>query len=179
MSTYRPKGSPIMKLTFALAALLPSLSSATPSVWPLPASLKSGSSQLVLPNKFALVGTTTEVVAAAFERYESIFFPHDADFSGAATVVSVSVANPSAELQLETDESYTLSVPDDNSPISITAATQLGLYHAVETLSQLISFDFDTETYKIHEAPIDITDGKSPACPSLPCPALLSPLRRV
>ena len=152
-----------MKLSLALAVLLPSLAVATPSLWPMPASLSSGSSRMTLPNRFVLVdslGNFNDNVKGVFERYDSLFFPHEADFSGAATAVSVSVKNPSADLQLESDESYTLTIPESSdSPIVITAQTQFGLYHAVDSLSQLISFDFDTESYSIFEAPISIADA--------------------
>ena len=52
--------------------------------------------------------------------------------------------NTDVPLQLDMDESYTLAVPADGSNITITAATVYGAYHALQTLSQLISFKFDT-----------------------------------
>jgi len=73
------------------------------------------------------------------------------------------VADTSGELQLETNESYILKVglsatlmltyradasllaqiPDNGGMATITAATVFGAMHGLETLSQLIAFDFD------------------------------------
>ena len=41
----------------------------------------------------------------------------------------------------------------------VNASTVYGAYHALQTLSQLISFDFDTKRYSLHAAPWSITDA--------------------
>jgi N-acetyl-beta-hexosaminidase len=65
------------------------------------------------------------------------------DFS---TSLTVNVEDPQAVLKLDADESYTLSVAD--SKIQIDSKTQFGYYHALQTLSQLVEFNFDTESYR-------------------------------
>ena len=52
---------------------------------------------------------------------------------------------------------YTLSVPTTG-PITIVAETNFGAYHGLETLSQLITFDFDTKQYGIAACPWSIED---------------------
>jgi N-acetyl-beta-hexosaminidase len=62
--------------------------------------------------------------------------------------------------QLETDESYTLDIPASaNGQISITAPTVYGAMHALETLSQLVTYDFDTEGYAVAAVPWSIADA--------------------
>ena len=74
--------------------------------------------------------------------------------------MSVVVAEPAAELQLYANESYELSVPaGGGAPIAIAAATQFGLYRALETLSQLVAFDFDRNAYTIERAPVRVADA--------------------
>ena len=73
-----------------------------------------------------------------------MFFPHVAQGSGGIVSAQVNVANVNVPLQLNVDESYTLSVPTSGG-ITITANTVYGAYHAMQTLSQLITFDFDTK----------------------------------
>ncbi|GMH48651.1 hypothetical protein TrLO_g3482 [Triparma laevis f. longispina] len=77
-------------------------------------------------------------------------------------LTSVTIDDESSELQLDTDESYKLSIPESptsDTPITITSKTQFGFMRALETLSQLVEFDFDAETYSIEGAPIDIEDS--------------------
>ena len=81
----------------------------------------------------------------------------------------------SVPLQLYADESYSIEIPPYSGYITISAATGLldrstlmrcnviccavyGAYHALETLSQLMQFNFDTETYFIPFAPWSIYD---------------------
>jgi len=73
--------------------------------------------------------------------------------------VVVTVADVNVPLQLESDESYVLDIPSDGSTITITAPTVYGAYHGLQTLSQLIVFDFDSRTYQIALAPWHIDDA--------------------
>ena len=142
-------------------------------MWPIPASFANGSSTLaVSPSlKFTVSGVrngaaTPSTLTKAFARYASIMFPHASGGGGqeaaASTLASVTVNVDAAGLndnypQIETDESYTLAVPADGSGATLTAKTVYGALHGLETLSQLVAFDFDTETYKIAGAPWKVT----------------------
>ena len=60
--------------------------------------------------------------------------------------------------ELDTDESYTLSLPADGSPGALKASTIYGAMRGLETFSQLVQFNFETEGYEIALAPWTITD---------------------
>ena len=51
--------------------------------------------------------------------------------------------NKKKPLQLGVDESYTITIPSDGSAITIIATTVYGAYWALETLSQLIWWDYE------------------------------------
>ena len=89
-------------------------------------------------------------LTAAFERYKMHFFPHRASTdrsrvrsSVVLNQVTVTVADLNVPLQLESDESYKLSISSGG--ILIVSQTVYGAYHAMETLSQLIVFNFDSQ----------------------------------
>jgi hypothetical protein len=97
-------------------------------------------------------------VAAAFVRYIDMMFPHTtthAVAAGAIDTCTISVNTATRDLQLDTDESYKLTVLPGN--CSITAVTYVGALRALETLSQLVQFDFDTASYAV-VSPVEITD---------------------
>lgn len=103
----------------------------------------------------------------AYQRYHGIMFPHAVDASKTPTLglhtVQVNVKNPSeAYPQLETDESYTLDVKvrgDSEDPIVLNADTIYGALRGLETLSQLVMYDYERESYFISATPIHIEDA--------------------
>ena len=56
-------------------------------------------------------------------------------------------------------QSYTLDIPADGSAATITANTVYGAYMALQTLSQAIRFDFDSELYGVAAVPLVISDA--------------------
>eukprot|EP00045_Choanoeca_perplexa_P018020 m.274610 g.274610 ORF g.274610 m.274610 type:complete len:647 (+) comp17690_c0_seq3:36-1976(+) len=134
-----------------------------PPIWPMPAAFTNGSTTVVVDSvnfKFSAT-TTSKDLTAAFDRYQPLFFPNIANTptgSNVVTGVEVTVEDVSGELQLETNESYILTIPDNGGMASITAPTVFGAMHGLETLSQLISFDFDAQSYKVAAAPWTIND---------------------
>ena len=56
-------------------------------------------------------------------------------------------------------QSYSLLVPSDGSPATLNASTIYGAYWGLQTLSQAIRFNFDTEQYGIAAAPLTIADA--------------------
>jgi hexosaminidase len=143
-------------------------------VLPVPVQVKNGT-QTVLLSGSALnfVATTpSQDLQNAFARYNALMFTRPSGDKAVAdgsrkyakslpslTTVTVTVANTTVPLQLGVDESYVLSVPADGSSATITAPTVYGVYHALETLSQLVRYDFDLLSYKIPLAPLVITDA--------------------
>lgn len=55
-------------------------------------------------------------------------------------------------------QSYTLFVPADGSPAVLNASTIFGAYMGLQTLSQAIRFNFDSEQYGIAATPLAIAD---------------------
>jgi len=145
------------------------------SILPKPISVSNGSTTVFVGKGFAFSASTASPdLDAAFARYQAIIFPHAWSQSvetlrhrhmvlpaGTPTLTSlvVSVANVSVPLQLGVDESYTLSIPADGSPATLTAATVYGAYHGLETFSQVARFDFDMEAYTVSFAPLAIKDA--------------------
>eukprot|EP00055_Hartaetosiga_balthica_P011792 m.55030 g.55030 ORF g.55030 m.55030 type:complete len:635 (+) comp7735_c0_seq5:74-1978(+) len=134
-----------------------------PPIWPLPREYTNGSSTIMVDaSTFKFSGPSSTDLSNAFSRYTSLMFSHkqkQSPSSGAITSAQVSVGNVSVPLQWGVSENYTLTIPSDGSAISISADTVYGAYHAMETLSQLISFDFDLQMYVIHGAPWNIDDS--------------------
>eukprot|EP00697_Spironema_sp_BW2_P017341 gnl/Spiro4/8997_TR4745_c0_g1_i1.p1 gnl/Spiro4/8997_TR4745_c0_g1~~gnl/Spiro4/8997_TR4745_c0_g1_i1.p1 ORF type:complete len:558 (+),score=137.24 gnl/Spiro4/8997_TR4745_c0_g1_i1:54-1676(+) len=165
----------IVGVLLLFTAVASATSPSNPSnLWPAPASFASGQTQLtVTPAAGAVFFTMEKAVpflSAAFERYAEIMFPHQVAagfasrrFSGGAALVGVSVSvddDDDSHPQVTTDESYTLTISDDGSkPSSLHAATVYGVLRGLETLSQLVSFDYDTEEYYLANAPWTIKDS--------------------
>ena len=142
----------------ALLALLGS-SVADPNIWPLPQSYSNGTATATVSPTFAFkaAGTPSADLQAAMARYTELIFSHRVSATGGIASASVTVANDAADLQLGVDESYTLDV--STSEIVITAKTQFGAYYAMETLSQLIVFNYDLQVYEVRDAPWKIVDA--------------------
>lgn len=103
---------------------------------------------------------SSKALTSAFERFKLRTFNVVSGSvvntpEGAVVGVDVNVGDASAKLSLHTDESYSLHV--NTKGISITAATQFGVYHALETLSQLVRIDWDGK-YALQSAPWVIVD---------------------
>ena len=102
---------------------------------------------------------------SAFERYSALIFKHQASNKFSAdtkflTHVSVKIEDPSESYpQLDTDESYQLYIPSDGGEITLSAKTVYGAMYGLESLSQLIIFDYDTQSYVIPSTPITIDDA--------------------
>lgn len=135
--------------------------------FPIPVSLTfgSGANVSVLVNPALTFNIqpagNSDLIAYAGRIADLVFqqSPGGATPGGAVTSVSITVADPSAPLALDMDESYTLSIPADGSPIVITANTTYGAYMALQTLSQAIRFDFDAQQYSVVGVPINIRDA--------------------
>lgn len=140
---------------------------AFPPIWPVPQAFSNGTGiQLVEATNLQLYinAMNSTDLANAWSRFTLQTFQHKAvpipiPTGGVAPIqfVSIVVANYDAELQLYVSENYTLS--QGSGGINITADTVYGAYHALETLSQLIAFDFDLQNYFIRHSPWDIVDA--------------------
>ena len=94
-----------------------------------------------------------------FGRFLKRTFLHAAAASNgtALVVVAVCMVNGSVPLQLGVDETYRLSIT--STQVLISCNTVYGCYHALETLSQLIGFDYDTKEFSVLHLPFIVQDG--------------------
>ena len=143
----------------------------TTLVWPRPVSISVGTASLVVPPSFLFVATTPSTDhSAAFVRTIALIFskgpganstsarsPSGGAYPLLQTIV-VTVDDVSVPLDLGVNESYTLSLPADGSPGLITAPTVFGAYAALQTLSQLVTYDFDADAYWT-AAPVTVADA--------------------
>ena len=137
--------------------------------WPQPRQFISGDA-IITAERFQYkfvngIGCTT--LTKAFERYNQLMFFEDvASLSHKnvsqmrVQVVNVKVVNVAEDYpQLDTNESYELIISSDaDTPVLIKAETIYGVLHALESLSQLVVFDYDNDEYRIYSVPIHIVD---------------------
>ncbi|KAA8539415.1 hypothetical protein F0562_026107 [Nyssa sinensis] len=145
-------------------------------LWPLPSEFTFGNDTLSIDPDLSLAvagsGGSSAIVRDAFERYRSIIFKHSTRFSKLklwgkpvydVSKLRIIVHSDNEELQLGTDESYSLFVVknDDHSIIgvaTIEANSVYGALRGLETFSQLCAFDYETKTVKVYKAPWHIQD---------------------
>lgn len=157
----------ILLFLFVLSLETPPAAELKTHIWHMPKEMTNGDSTVYIDEenfKFQTESTNDDV-KDAFSRYIPLIFYSDGENNskGGLKQCIVNIKDENAKLIHGVDESYNLVVPKDDSPIIINANTQFGLYHALETLSQMIVYDYDEKTYVITNAPYNITD--SPAFP--------------
>lgn len=136
-----------------------------PFIWPLPKKYSNGTSSASVSKTFKFSsGKATSTLTNAFTRYTKLIFVHDIKKS-AMTGTELPGLDVSCDSydeshpQLETDESYTLTIPSDGTNAKLHAATIYGALHGLETFSQLVVFNFDSESYDIYGLPWQIEDA--------------------
>ncbi len=157
-------------------------------LWPMPVNISTANTTVVVAGPVTFTATTPSAdLTAAFARFTAQIFKHAspaassdviaklrsngavtaetaaaAEVLGAAatlSTVTVSVANVNVPLQLGVDESYTLTIPADGSPATITAATVYGAYMGLQTFSQLVVWNASLKQYTVPVAPVTISDA--------------------
>ena len=129
----------------------------------------TGQSQTnVLPFQYVSKNGNVKTLSEAYDRNNKLIFNHAVDDAKhgkqAVYKVEVSVAdNSEAYPQLTTDESYSLHIPSpaESGPavITLTAKTIYGALHGLQSLSQLVVYDFDADSYFIPSTPMQIEDA--------------------
>lgn len=109
-------------------------------------------------------GGPIATLEAAYARYGAIMFPHPSEAAvgnhmSLHSAVSVKVDDRSEGYpQIDTDESYTLDI-NDNGGIQLAAKTVYGALRGLESLSQLVLYDFDSHSSFIAGTPIHVEDA--------------------
>jgi hexosaminidase len=139
-----------------------------PLLWPLPRNLSLGSASLVVSSAFTFTAITPcAELSAAFTRFQDLIFSHGSANGTAVAarlgaplllMLRVDVADVTAPLDLGVDETYSLVIPDDGSAATLSSPTVWGALHGLQTLSQLITYDFDAGAYWT-SSPVTISDG--------------------
>jgi len=148
---------------------------------PVPNSIHTGNESVLVASpvdgfSMLLQGDSADL-RAAVARYIPLTFPvagstlvesgfrllSDSAAANSLAMLNISVHDVSASLSLGVDESYTLTVPADGSPATLSAGTFFGALRGLESFSQLVQFDYDSGLYFIPFAPILIADA--PAFP--------------
>lgn len=168
--------SAILVLSFAVSHVL--------CLWPMPKSLQTGTTPLVLANNFKIVNIphSPADLEAAISRTSS-FIKNDklerlvvgrssTDASKAqhakqlgSLVLSLSRGATARSVATEAiaplgsrSEEYTLHVPADGSPATLSANSTLGLFRGLTTFEQLW-YQLDDHTTYTMQAPISIVDS--------------------
>ena len=135
----------------------------TPSIWPQPVEFQTSTG---LTNvglfEFTSKNGAVNTLEQAYKRYNAMIFQHNTESSDTTPVEVIVDDNSEAYPQLDTDESYSLTIPSpENSgePIKIEAKTVYGALYGIESLSQLVMYDYDKQRYVISATPIRISDS--------------------
>jgi len=144
-----------------------------PWIWPLPQNWERGSSTLKVSGRIRFEGNGARqpIISKAIKRYQDLMFKKE-DYpmipynwsttdtkpsrSSFNTVV-IDIKTMDDHLDVDTDESYTLTVPDGGKAV-LQAQTIYGVLHGLETLSQLVQYYPERRSYYIPNAPWKISD---------------------
>jgi hexosaminidase len=119
------------------------------SVWPQPASLTVGPGKVAINAAAFNIADKCPFMKPAYDRTLGAMFRYGVSSSSsglAACDVNVSDVDTFTP-QLGQDESYELTITATSCVIA--APNIFGLYHGLQTLVQLTSYDFDTDVYSL------------------------------
>lgn len=148
------------------------------TLWPQPQSLTIEGSGISLLSKnfkfsYGTESSSSDVLDEAFMRYTRIMKPMVSPSSGDLSTCTVTVADSSVPLTTGVDESYSItvgqSVPVTKTsglramdatitPCAITAATTWGALRAIDTFSQLVTVDVESNQRMVADLPLSIQD---------------------
>lgn len=144
-----------------------------PWIWPLPQNWERGSNTVKVSKsiRFEGKGARQPIVSKAIKRYQDLMFKKE-DYpmipynwsttdnkpspSTLSTVV-IDIKSNDDHLDMDTDESYTLTVPVSGKAV-LQAQTVYGALHGLETLSQLVQYYPERKSYYVPNAPWKISD---------------------
>ena len=155
----------IASLLLSVGSVLCAEDYVVPTVWPMPAETSFGKSSVFVSKSLIFStndGADVKTLNDAYARYHELVFTHEFSAESGSPMASnvvVTVKDISEEYpQLDSDESYSLTV-SEKADIEITANTVYGVMYGLETLSQLVVYDYDEGVYFIPSAPVAINDA--------------------
>eukprot|EP00030_Apusomonadida_sp_AF-17_P008061 a846169_66.p2 GENE.a846169_66~~a846169_66.p2 ORF type:complete len:538 (-),score=209.28 a846169_66:110-1693(-) len=152
-----------------LCALVAAACADVTVLWPQPASVSSGTGSVTLDAAaFSLRSEcqSSKILAAALSRFEGFVFPYGRGGkrgaprvmdSSTVAFLGVCVASPSEALGLDTDVSYSLYLSATTAVLN--ATTVFGALHGLETFSQLVDYDWQSDAYSMSYLPVAIDDA--------------------
>jgi hexosaminidase len=142
-----------------------------PWIWPIPQKWERGSSTLKVNENihFDFDGHNS-ILSKAVKRYHDLIFlkddypmiPYnwtttDANARSSLNSIYIDISDKSDHLDVDTDESYSLTIPVSGKAI-IKAKTVYGALHGIETFSQIVQYSPNLHSYVVPNAPWKISD---------------------
>merc|ERR1712137_1228073 len=135
-------------------------------VWPKPSTISQGAGSVgINPSSLTITtNSSSSILQRAITRYQkNLIFPMGVSVSSSPepvtfTQLTINVVSSSEDLQLDVDESYSLSIASGATSGSITAQTIYGAMRGLETFSQLVDWSDNTTSYSINCLPTIISD---------------------
>ncbi|KAG4075415.1 hypothetical protein HA402_015068 [Bradysia odoriphaga] len=142
-----------------------------PWIWPLPQEWQRANTTVRLSSNlnFSFTGQS-EILQSAIDRYRNLIYlkddypmiPYNWSTTGSEVIstletIEVHIRDWSEELDMDTDESYTLTIPVASNTI-INATTVFGALRAFETISQMVQWSEVHNSFLVPNAPWRITD---------------------
>lgn len=141
-----------------------------PWIWPIPQQWQRGNSTIKLSNDLNFVyNGTSHILQSAIDRYRKLIYLNDeypmipynwsttgSEVLSSLETIEVHIQNWSEELDMDTDESYTLTIPISGNA-SFNATTVFGALRAIETLSQIVQWSSVHNSTLVPNVPWRIT----------------------
>lgn len=137
-----------------------------PWIWPIPQEWQRGNFTVRLSNDLNFnYNGRSDILQSAIDRYNKLIYLKDdypmipynwtttaSEVISSLETIEVFVQNWSEELNMDTDESYTLTIPVSANSI-INASTVFGALRAIETFSQIVQWSTVHNSSVIPNAP--------------------------
>lgn len=137
-----------------------------PWIWPIPQEWQRGNSSIQLSNDLNFIYNGSSVILErAITRYNKLIYlnddypmiPYNWSTTDSAIIsilenIEVHITDWSEELDIDTDESYTLTIPISGNSV-INSSTVFGALRAIETFSQIVQWSSVHNSSLIPNAP--------------------------
>lgn len=142
-----------------------------PWLWPLPQKWERGTSTLKVDEHIHFdFESHNNILSKAVKRYHNLIFKKDdypmipynwtttdSHARSSLNSVYIDISDSSDHLDMDTDESYSLTIPVSGKAL-IKAKTVYGALHAIETFSQIVQYSPSLHSYVVPNAPWKISD---------------------